>query len=295
MNDRAPLLSIVTATYNDAGGLSRTLNSVALQTSGTDRVELVIVDGGSTDATSAVVASHDRLRPIFISEPDEGVYDAMNKGWQRCSGRFVQFLNAGDTFANGSSLAALLKALECGDPSWLVAGAVHLNGGHGPPTLINNLPHVWWRHAAGLQPACHQSTVFARTVLEALGGYSLEFDFVADFDLILRCGLIAAPLEIHQTLVVYEGGGMSAQRHHEISMLLHRVRVSRLSLTGGALRWDLLWTRCRESRMRFAQLRLTVASRPWLRRKPPRSRHVRSGTCSLEVQPPDLPTTRTRI
>lgn len=249
MTEGVPLLSIVTATYNDADRLRHTLTSIERQGGKAKGVEIVIVDGSSTDDTSAAITRYPSLHPIYICEPDGGVYDAMNKGWRRSTGRYVQFLNAGDSFASPSSLATLLAALETCRVPWLVAGARHLHGGKRPPSTIRNMPHVWWRHAAGLQPHCHQSTIFARPVLELLEGYCLGFDFVADFDLILRCGLIAPPAEIVEILVVYEGGGMSAKRHDEIAMLLHQVRVARLELSGAAVWLDWLWARWRKLRL----------------------------------------------
>lgn len=252
MTDR-PLLSIVTITYNNAQGLQRTLESLTVQQAILPgSVEWVVVDGASTDDTVAVA----ELAPpstVYICEPDQGVYDAMNKGWKRSSGHYVQFLNAGDCFSGSHSLAALLGELQSRQCLWLVARATTLCGGKGKSILIGNMPHVWWRHAVGLQPHCHQSTVFARSLLEILGGYCLDFDFVGDFDLILRCGLISAPAEVTTTIVAYEGGGMSSTRQDEIPLLLHQVRSYRLQLSGLALRMDKLWALLRRTRLRLAR------------------------------------------
>ena len=89
-------VSVVTVTLNNAAGLRETLNSLAaLQYR---PMEVVVVDGGSTDDTAAVVREFEMQLPLsFTLQADDGIYDAMNKGHRSCSGEFVHYLNAGDT------------------------------------------------------------------------------------------------------------------------------------------------------------------------------------------------------
>ena len=99
-------LTVVTVTYNAEAAVERTLRSVVGQTA-FDGIEYIVVDGSSTDGTFAVV---DRYRPhlaAVVSEPDRGIYDAMNKGARIATGRWILYMNAGDTFYDAETVASL--------------------------------------------------------------------------------------------------------------------------------------------------------------------------------------------
>ena len=103
-----PLITVITITYNAAATLPRTLESVAAQTF-TD-FEYLIIDGNSTDETIVQANSCDIA--TVISEPDKGLYDAMNKGLRKASGDYVIYLNAGDTFYSSNTLQRYADAIE---------------------------------------------------------------------------------------------------------------------------------------------------------------------------------------
>jgi glycosyltransferase involved in cell wall biosynthesis len=250
-----PILSIVIACRDDAGRLERTLNSLADQDVAS-RVELVIQDAASQDDTSAIVGRFEALLDMtFQSAPDQGVYDGMNRGAARTQGEFVLFLNAGDTFYDHDSLQLILGTVSNHPGAlWYVFGALHHYGGRGRPGVIRNQPHVWWRHALGLQAHCHQATVFRADVFRSMHGYSLDYDFAGDFDLILRFGILAPPVECPELVINYEGGGTSEVRRADISRLRHAVRVDRLQLKGHARYADrvagqLVWIRTKSMRL----------------------------------------------
>ena len=106
-------ISIITATYNSGKTVGDTLKSVLAQTY--HDYELLVVDGASKDNTLEVVKKMEPLfdgRMRYISEPDKGIYDAMNKGIDLSVGHFLIFLNAGDTFASATTLADIAKQVE---------------------------------------------------------------------------------------------------------------------------------------------------------------------------------------
>ncbi len=119
-------LSIITINRNNVSGLERTIRSINSQTS-TD-FEYVVVDGGSTDGSVEAIerlASHFGGRMRWISEPDKGIYDAMNKGITMATGDYVQFLNSGDCLAEDNVTANMLHSLEAkGHPSLLYGNMV---------------------------------------------------------------------------------------------------------------------------------------------------------------------------
>lgn len=228
-----PQLTIVMATYNAASVVERTISSIAAQQAfDPTNIELILMDGNSTDETVHLARSYEIFHEI-VSEPDAGVYDAMNNGAERASGRWIQFLNAGDTFADDSSLTKILGALDDAEKAgqkWLVAGARNLSAGG---AVIRSIPHDWLKHALGIQPHCHQSTLFDRQALIGMGSHSLAFGTAGDFDVVLRFGFAAgAPAQLSAIVINYEGGGMSDVGPRETAKLLGSVRRYRLDLRG---------------------------------------------------------------
>jgi glycosyltransferase involved in cell wall biosynthesis len=247
------MLSVITVTLDNAAGLRKTLESV-VGFLDDPAVEVIVVDGGSADDTRKVVGSFRRERLTLVSERDDGVYDAMNKGARLSRGAYLMWLNSGDTIARDDALLNILAFLRA-EPLWGVVGAMHLQGGVGHPFRIPNLPHVWWRHAFGLQPHCHQACLFSRRLYEVLGGYSGSYGLFGDFDFILRAGMVSPPAELPEVLVLYEGGGRSVEHADRIPLTLHQIRVDRMGLSGHLRRLDsgfshLVRTRNRLSRWR---------------------------------------------
>lgn len=97
-----PIISIITICYNDAEGLESTIKSVEGQTF--KNYEYIIVDGGSKDHTQTVIRAHEKSISKWVSEPDKGIYDAMNKGVRMASGEWIIMMNAGDIFADANVL-----------------------------------------------------------------------------------------------------------------------------------------------------------------------------------------------
>ena len=105
-----PRVSIITVTYNAESLLERTLQSVLSQRYA-DK-EIVVVDGQSSDGTVAVIKRHAAAIQSWVSEPDKGIYDAMNKGVRMATGDWILFMNAGDTFASDDVLQRLFDAVD---------------------------------------------------------------------------------------------------------------------------------------------------------------------------------------
>lgn len=253
-----PTLAIITVTRNDVTGLRATVDSV-LASQDLLRLEMLIVDGASTDGTREYLTGISNPSLRWISEPDAGIYDAMNKGTRLTTAPYLLWLNAGDTLHGRSALSNVLREIDAHAPLWLAAQARHLNGGRGPAYVIDSIPHVWWRHALGLQPHSHQSTIFSRRLVDVVGGYSEDYGIFGDFDFILRCGVVCPPLEIREVISNYEGDGRSAAAAALIPMTQHIIRRDRLSLSGMPLRFDRLFTRYRRIRLSAARFRRRLA------------------------------------
>lgn len=232
-------VTIVTITWNNRDGLERTLDSIRMQTGLRELLcELVVVDNSSTDGTSAVVEAIDWCPVRFLPGPDHGIYDAMNKGTQIASGEAILYLNSGDCFSGSESLRIMTATANSnkGAGMWIF-GALQVDP-QGSVHRIRNQPYSWVKHAFGGLQHCHAATLFSRRVVQALGGYSEEFGFIGDFDLILRVGFAAPVICVDRVCVCYEGGGISAQRRMEIPQLRHAVRVERFGLSSSLAKLD---------------------------------------------------------
>lgn len=106
-----PKISVVTICFNAVEAIERTILSVVNQSY--PNIEYIVVDGGSTDGTLDVIEKYKSRIDKLISEPDRGIYDAMNKGVRLGTGDYIQFLNAGDMFHTNSSLADIVPQIAC--------------------------------------------------------------------------------------------------------------------------------------------------------------------------------------
>lgn len=176
-------ISVVTVCRNAASTIGEALESFFRQ-SHPDK-ELVVVDGASSDDTLAVVRSFERKGLAVISEPDTGIYDAMNKGLGVFGGDAVGFLNADDRFHDPEALTALAAALERAD---ICYGDLDYVDGAGRDRVVRRWRSTPWRRGRfrrGWMPA-HPTFYCRRRVVEAVGPFDLSYPLAADYDFMLR-------------------------------------------------------------------------------------------------------------
>lgn len=202
-------VSVVTVCFNAAATIADTLSSVAAQ-HGVD-VEHIVIDGGSTDGTMAIVAGYPHVA-IAVSEPDKGLYDAMNKGLDHATGDLVGFLNADDFFSEPDALAAIARAGDGMDV--VVAGVAMVD--QDQPDRVRRYYGIRsyrpWMLALGHMPP--HPTFYARpALLRAVGKFNDSFRIAGDFDLILRL-FQRGPVRlsrVDRALVGFRHGGVSTQ------------------------------------------------------------------------------------
>ena len=178
-------ISVVTACFNSGATIAHTLRSVAAQTH--PEVEHIIVDGGSSDATLAIVAEHRERVSKLISEPDRGVYDAMNKGIALADGDVVGFLNADDEYADAQALADVAAAFADPTVEACYADLVYVDRENG-----DRIVRYWQSQdfrpglfRRGWMPA-HPTFFVRREVFARFGGFDLRYRLQSDFDLCMR-------------------------------------------------------------------------------------------------------------
>ncbi|MES3023177.1 MAG: glycosyltransferase family 2 protein [Pseudomonadota bacterium] len=180
-----PLLTIITVVYNGAATLAHTIATISEQ--GYDNVEYIIVDGGSTDATLAIIREHEDKIDYWVSAKDKGIYDAMNKGIALARGEIIGFLNADDFYAEPDVLEQVCATFD--------AAAVDACYGDLCYVKQDNTKHVvrYWRSSAFV-PGLFQSgwcpphpTFFARKRLyDQFGGFDLDYRIAGDMELMAR-------------------------------------------------------------------------------------------------------------
>lgn len=233
--------SIITCTYNASEVLQRTLDSVMSQTWG--QIEHIIVDGASKDSTVAMAEAYRRRSTeeetehdiIIKSEPDRGLYDAMNKGLQLATGDYVVFLNAGDVLPTDETLENIsndvnersdgrLPAVLYGDTN-----IVDNNGELLRPRRLAPPDDLSWRSFRHGMLVCHQA-FYVRTDIAKAEPYNLKYRFSADVDwcihVMKRAEKKGLPLlRLPEVVVNYLDGGMTNKNHR--ASLIERFNVMR--------------------------------------------------------------------
>lgn len=230
-------VSIITVAYNSAATIVDTLVSVRAQTHAD--IEHIVVDGGSTDDTVALVRAHARPSTVLVSEPDNGIYDAMNKGLRLATGELIGCLNADDVFA-GAQVVADVAALAQRDDAQAVYGDLVY-------VRQDRLEQVvrYWRSGAfqpsrlsfGWMPP-HPTLYFRRSLLSTVGEYDTSFRIAADYDYMLRLlrqpGLRVAYLP--RVLVKMRLGGVSNRSLRSVLLKSREdLRALRQNDAGGLL------------------------------------------------------------
>lgn len=214
-----PLFSIVIPVFRAAEKLECSIHSVLRQPRGL--WELIVIDGGSGDGTAEVMEAHSDHIKYAVSEPDGGVYDAMNKGMSRASGRYLYFLGAGDTLREGvlERVAAHLPPRRVG----FVYGNVWMRD----RGVVWDGP--WTARKFRKRTPCQQAIFYDRRIFARHGGFELRYPALADYAMNIRCfgDRWIEKVYLDEIVADYEGGGLSASHgdacfHRERPALLRR-------------------------------------------------------------------------
>lgn len=178
-------ISIITVAFNAAHTLADTLQSVASQTQA--EIEHIMVDGASTDGTLDIVARHGSHIARLVSEPDKGIYDAMNKGLGLATGEIIGFLNADDVYADEGVLERVAGIMSRNDLDALFADAEFVNPASPtrPVRRYRSERFLPERIAWGWMPA-HPSLFLNRRVYERFGNFRTDYRIAGDFELVAR-------------------------------------------------------------------------------------------------------------
>lgn len=206
-----PVLSVITIVYNNVNDIERTMRSVLNQTY--PRIEYIIIDGASTDGTKELVGRYEKQISKFVSEKDQGIYDAMNKGLALAAGDYVLFMNSGDEIYAADTVEKVFNTepeadIYYGETEMYDAGGNNLGRRrHQAPEQFT------WRSFKFGMSISHQAIYIKRSLAER---YDLNYSLSSDIDWIIKAAKKALKIVNTRMIIAkYLVGGMSKKRHRQ--------------------------------------------------------------------------------
>ena len=208
MNSEVFKVSVVTVCYNAVETIEETILSVINQTY--PFIEYIVIDGASTDGTVEVAHKYQDKITCLVSEPDTGIYDAMNKGIRLATGKLINFMNAGDRFADENVIKEVVS--RANSNSDVIFGNVLIEYKEGIVCLQKAQPfyeHLPLHHMAGFN---HQATFVSVDLAKQLE-FDTKYKLAADYNMIISLYMMKATFQQLDVIVaIYKYGGISQQR-----------------------------------------------------------------------------------
>jgi glycosyltransferase len=179
-------ISLITATFNNANTIEETINSVRSQD--IENFEYIIIDGGSKDETLEIINQYKDVVTTLISEPDNGIYDALNKGIKNATGDIIGFLHSGDYFANNMVLNEIQTYFEKQYIDFLYGDLQYITSDI-PPKILRYWKSGYFKFSnlkKGWMPP-HPTVYFKNVLIDDVGSFNTLYTISADYDWIIRC------------------------------------------------------------------------------------------------------------
>lgn len=204
MNPEKPLFSIITVCFNSENTIEQTIQSVITQTY--KNLEYIVVDGGSTDGTLEIINRYKKQIDIIISEPDEGIYDAMNKGIKHSSGELIGLLNSDDWY-EPDTLEQVSEAYKKSDQQTVFHGLCkYINDGKEDRILS------YHHDVLPMHSIAHPTCFIPAAIYEEFGLYDISYKISSDYELLLRLHEMGVSFHrIERVLANFRSGGITSQ------------------------------------------------------------------------------------
>lgn len=205
---KEPRISIITVVYNGSTTVAQTMESV-LQQDYPD-LEYIVIDGNSTDGTQEIIRRYEDRLAYWVSEPDKGIYDAMNKGLSHATGDVIAFLNVGDWYEKGA-IKIVGEWFRQQDADILVCGVNLTRKGRFVSKRIPEINSIAEKITTGM-PCCHQGIFTRKKWLGKNRCFDLKYRIVADYDWLLSCYYAGARVACTDAIVAnYDTEGVSSK------------------------------------------------------------------------------------
>ncbi|MDO3640621.1 glycosyltransferase family 2 protein [Mucilaginibacter sp. L3T2-6] len=211
MTKSHPTLSVITVVYNNVKDIERTIKSTINQTY--NNIEYIVIDGKSTDGTLQIIERYKDHIAQLVSEKDEGIYDAMNKGLKLATGDYVIFMNSGDEFFESTTVEKVFDTAPDADIYYGETEMVN-DARQSLGRRRHKIPEKFtWRSFKYGMSVSHQAIYIRRTLTEL---YDRRYQLSADIDWILRAAKKAKTIvKVEGYVAKYLTGGMSKARHRQ--------------------------------------------------------------------------------
>ncbi|MBE9072995.1 glycosyltransferase [Microcystis sp. LEGE 08355] len=203
-----PLVTIITVVFNGEKHLEQTIQSIISQTY--DNVEYIIIDGGSTDGTVDIIRKYEEVIDYWVSEPDAGISDAMNKGISLATGILINHLHAGDKFAADTTLSSVVSSYNSEGWRWCFGN--QLLRSHTDDTIVGCFcPPKFSQKLLHIVNTIPHSTVFSeRALIEEVNGFDNNYKCAMDYHLWLRFTQLSKPKQFDYATAEFLLGGRSS-------------------------------------------------------------------------------------
>jgi len=206
-----PTLTVITVVYNNARDIERTLLSVINQTY--KAIEYIVIDGLSTDGTTEIIKKYVRQIKKFISEKDEGIYDAMNKSLEIATGDYVLFMNSGDEFYAADTVEKVFSLVPGADIYYGETEMMNSRGENLGQRRHKAPAQFTWRSFKYGMSVSHQAIYIRRSLTEP---FDRRYQLSADIDWIIRAAKKAKTIvNVNQYVARYQVGGISKAKHRQ--------------------------------------------------------------------------------
>ena len=193
-------ISIITVCYNAGETIEETFSSIFNQTH--KNTELIVIDGGSVDATLGVIEKYREKISHLVSEPDDGIYHAMNKGIGLATGDFLVFLNANDSFYEPSVLEKVASVLDKNGDAKILFGDANYISEDKKTSYEVKFAKITNDFALLANNICHQSIFYHKSLFKDVGLYSEDYKIYADWDFNIKCLVKNKVSALHLPLVI---------------------------------------------------------------------------------------------
>lgn len=217
-----PELSVIIATYNVERTIERLLDSLALQAF--RDFEIIVIDGGSRDRSCEILAARDAGElAYFVSEPDEGIYDAWNKGVKVARGEWFVFIGADDYLPDADCLQRMADVAAAGRLNY-VCGRAQLVDSDGRRVRIYGQPMRPMALRGGMMVA-HPGSWHSRVLFESVGNFDTRYRIAGDLDFLIRARHILVPGFLDAVIIDVENAGVSyANFSRSVAEAAHTIR-----------------------------------------------------------------------
>ncbi len=224
--NRSPFFTLITASLNSKSTIEKTLESIKSQNF--HNFEHIIIDGGSEDGTLSIIKRFEKDYALTcISEPDDGISDALNKGLRHASGTYILIIHADDCLLTPDTLEKVYSIAKSGryDIYSFPVFKIH--------PLYGKIPYkpfriIWWHHFKTIFP--HQGCIIHRCLYNRIGGYRRDFSIAMDYDFFYRALMCRSSINFEKRPIALMGGaGISSNQDLLIRRLWEEVRVQDLN------------------------------------------------------------------